>query len=170
MVSFFNEAHPLASATNEIIGDQLVAGAAVQFTITTQSMLPTIAPGDRVVARGVAPSELRIGEIAMIRDDQAWLAHRLIERRMVDGKLEFVTQGDNCLKPDGLWSYEQICGKIVELGRANRRYGLESMRARWTGAAIAFLLRHRPLGRNSPSLKINSALVRAASWSAFGPF
>ncbi len=169
MVSIY-DAPSLASAANEIIGDNLVSGAAVQFTISTRSMLPTVAPGDRVVARGVGAAEVRVGDIAMIRDGQVWLAHRLVERRRVGGKWDFVTQGDNCLKADGVWSSEQICGKIIEIRRAGKTHSLEFLRARWAGAAIAFLLRHRPERQSFPGSKINSALVRIISWVALGSF
>jgi signal peptidase I len=164
------EAPSLASAANEIVGDNLVSGATIQFTIATRSMLPTIAPGDRVIARGVGAAEVRVGEIAMIRDGQVWLAHRLVEKRRVEGRWDFVTQGDNCLKADRVWSSEQICGKIVELRRADKSHSLESLRTRRAGAAIAFLLRHRPERQSFASSKINSGLVRIMSWVAVGSF
>lgn len=161
----------LAAATNEIVGSKLESGAMIQFTIPTRSMLPSLKPGDRVFARGIRPDEPRIGDILLLRSDRYFLAHRLIERRLVDRKLAFVTQGDYGTEPDGLWSAEQICGKIVTVQRDGREQSLESTRARWLGALIALLLRWRTRTARLSStplrtiaLRIDSTLVRSAAW------
>ncbi len=166
-----NRTRVLVTATNELIGSALVPEATVQFTISTRSMLPTLAPGDRVIARGLRADEPSVGDIVMIRAGQSWLAHRLVDRCEVEAKLSFMTQGDYCLEPDALWSSEQICGKIVAVRRGAAERSLESQCAQWLGALIAVLLRWRKGSDHSPfktlTLRINSALVRIASWLAY---
>ncbi len=46
-------------------------------TVVGPSMQPTLAPGDRVLARRVDPGDVRVGQIAVIEkpgDDGAWPA------------------------------------------------------------------------------------------------
>ena len=155
----------IASAANDLIGTQLRAGNAVQFSITTRSMLPSLAPGDQIRARGIRANEPRPGDIVMIRSEPHWLAHRLIATCVVNTEIRFVTQGDNCTESDSLWSPEQICGIITNVKRQNREYCLESKRARRRGALIAQLLRRRAgWGSKKFFLRINAAAVRALVW------
>ncbi len=167
--------HTFASTTDEIIGSSLESGATILFTIPTRSMLPTLAPGDRVLVRGIRAGEAHVGDILLIRSGLYWLAHRLTERRQINGNWSFVTQGDYGVEPDRIWSSEQICGKIIRVERTGLKFSLESSRARWFGIFIAYLLRRRlkiaPVSGawNSLGLKINAALVRGAVSLARAP-
>ncbi len=162
--------HTFASTTDEIIGSSLESGATILFTIPTRSMLPTLAPGDRLLVRGIRAGEAHVGDILLIRSDLYWLAHRLIERRQINGNWSFVTQGDYGVEPDRIWSSEQIRGKITLVERRGLRHGLESRRARWLGTLIAYLLRWRskiaPVsGMWKPiALRANAVLVSCAAW------
>ncbi len=167
----------LAAGTNDLVSSKLESGATIQFTISTRSMLPTLKPGDRVLARGIRAGEPHIGDILLVRSDRYWLAHRLIDRRVIDGRLYLVTQGDYSTAPDGLWSSDQIYGKIVLLQRDGSDHSLEMPRVRWFGALIAGLLRWRSktatksLGLwKTMALRMNSALVRGAVWFGYKTF
>ncbi len=169
-----NSASAFASTASDLIGSNLRAGTTVLFTISTRSMVPTLLPGDRVMARGIRADELRIGDIVMIRSESHWLAHRFIERRVVNGESRFVTQGDNSPEPDSLWSREQICGIILAVRREETQQNLESKRARWFGALIARFLRwrseirsYRSDTRKTIAMKINAASVRGIVWLAY---
>jgi len=160
------DAPSIALAASEMIDAHLRDGTMVKFTVPTGSMLPTLAPGDRVTARALRDHEPRIGDIALIRTDQTWLAHRLIERRVVGARFFYVTQGDNCFEADALWSAEQIRAIIVSVDHNGSSANLESGRARVAGAIIASLARLRSrLGGRRPNIlsRFGGRMVRAGA-------
>ena len=169
-MNILRDTSALASATNEIIGSNFKSGASVRFTIPTKSMLPTFAPGDQVLARALRAGEPRIGDIVMIRNDRSWLAHRLIDRYIVDGQTSFVTHGDYGTETDGPWSAEQVCGIITAVERRGSRFTFESARARWFGNVIARFLCLRSRTRSTLAKKLNAALVRSAAWLGYWYF
>jgi signal peptidase len=67
-------------------------------TDLTGSMEPTISPGDVVIDEQIAPTAARVGDIVTFRDPEEQsklLTHRVVSvRRVKDGRLAFVTQGD----------------------------------------------------------------------------
>ncbi len=97
------DARTIANAANELIDARLHMGSAVQFTIPTGSMFPTLAPGDQVIVRRMCAQDLRLGDIVLIQAGGVWLAHRLIGRRVTESNIFFVTKGDNCVQHDPLW-------------------------------------------------------------------
>lgn len=136
------DATPAARSTaNELIGSSLQAGKTVRLTVPTKSMLPTLAPGDQITARAFRGEEPRVGDIALGWNGSVWLAHRLIVRRLNGNSPVYMTQGDNCVEPDTLWSDGQICARIIMVERKGKVANLESRRRELTGSAIAWLLR-----------------------------
>ena len=67
-------------------------------TDLTGSMEPTISPGDVVIDEQISPAEAQVGDIVTFRDPEQQsklLTHRVVSvRRVKDGRLAFVTQGD----------------------------------------------------------------------------
>ncbi|MBI5305266.1 MAG: hypothetical protein HY868_24255 [Chloroflexi bacterium] len=107
-------------ATNDLIGEHLRAGRDVRFTIPTASMLPLLAPGDAVIVQPLAARAVRVGDIIVHPVNHVWLAHRLIERRVIAGEDWFVTKGDNQPVEDRAWqpgSYEGVVGARARDGR-----------------------------------------------------
>jgi hypothetical protein len=127
--------------TNDLIDARLRAGGAVHFTISTWSMFPTLAPGDQVIAQRAPTVDLYPGDILLIQVGGMWLAHRLIGRRVADGRALFITKGDNALEADQVWQAAQLSGIVTAVRRNGRVLSLRSRRARWTSAALAFLSR-----------------------------
>jgi hypothetical protein len=163
----------LAHAASALVEERLDAGRAVRFTIPTASMWPTLAPGDRVLARGAQVDELRVGDIIIGKWGEDWRAHRLIERRRETGQMLFVTQGDNCGAADPAWPASQLVGVVASIRRGEREVNLQSGWARRLGAGLAFLLRRQNVAQRAPgklprraALKGLRVCVRAGAWLA----
>jgi len=122
-------ARVIAPIANEMVEARLRQGRSVQFTISTLSMSPILMPGDRVLVCGKNADELSIGDIVLARAGDAWLAHRLIARRVQNGRVFLVTQGDNAAQPDPFWSAAQVVGRVVAIQRDSRIIRLDSRRA-----------------------------------------
>ena len=129
---------PARSAAGDLVDAALRAGKTIRLAVSTQSMRPTLAPGDQVTARAVEP---RVGAIALIRSNSHWLTHRLVARRRVKDQIFWVTKGDNCTAPDDLWSTGQICAIIIAVERNGRRVDLQSRRAIAAGGCLAMISR-----------------------------
>ena len=173
-----------AGTTTELIDAHLREGSAIRFTVPTWSMYPSLAPGDGVIVRGARAAELRLGDIVVVKIGEpldgtrtAWLAHRLIARRVVDGAVSLVTKGDNCAVADAPWTEAQLCGSVVAVQRqgATQPASLLSRRARWAGMMLALLSRGQWFVRRTfrglvqrLTLKVSRALfrvgARAARW------
>jgi signal peptidase I len=126
-----------------MINARLRVGSTIRFAVSTQSMLPTLAPGDCVIVRGASAAQARVGEIVLIKTDAAWLAHRLIEQRRADEGTLLVTKGDNCPDADGLWSAGRLYGIITMVERDGQRLNLISRRARGMNVLLAHLSRRQ---------------------------
>ncbi len=168
----------LANVTDALVGARLQAGETVRFAVPTASMLPTLAPGDHVIVRRTRADELEPGDIVVVRSEgavPAWIVHRLIARRIVDGGARFVTQGDNCAAPDLVWTESRLCGMVIAAQRPNAALpiDLRSRRARVVGAWLALLSRvqgnahalPRGLARRG-ALKASRVLRRASAIAA----
>lgn len=135
------DARTIANAANELVDARLHMGSAVQFTIPTESMFPTLAPGDQVIVRRMCAQDLRLGDMVLIQAGGMWLAHRLIGQRVVNGNTLFITKGDNCVQHDPPWQAAQLVGIVAAVQHNGREVSLVSRRARNVGAILARLSR-----------------------------
>ncbi len=156
----------VANVTDELIDARLRAGDVVRFTITTASMQPTLAPGDQVSVRRARATELRAGDIVIVRPnaDAARLAHRLIARRVAEDGIRFVTKGDNGAALDPLWTESQLCGIVTAVWRQDARAptDLRSTRARWLGALLAFVSRVHARAFALPPNRLRRVLLKTS--------
>jgi hypothetical protein len=140
-----SQTNVLTDATNALIDASLRAGQAIRFTITTSSMRPILAPGDRVIVHGARLEELRCGDIVLMQSGESRIAHRLIGWRRVNGVKCLVTKGDNSWVADQACLPVYFCGIIVAVQRGERRVNLRSGWARGVNRGLALLSR----GENS---------------------
>ncbi|WP_297508600.1 signal peptidase I [Thermococcus sp.] len=105
----------------------LVAGVVVlhfvfgfqYVVILTDSMKPSINPGDLVITKPVDPSELRVGDVILyevhIGGNTYRITHRIVEIKTdPSGRYYLVTKGDNRKYADPWNVYpEQVLGKVV---------------------------------------------------------
>jgi len=155
-----NAASPAPSIVGDLVDATLRDGKTIRLSISTRSMFPTFAPGDHIIARRAEP---RIGAIALLRSGSQRLAHRLIARQCVAGKIFWLTQGDNCADAEALWSSDAICAMIIAVEKNGRVANLESGRARVLGGGIALLSRMQSwVGRSHRGIQIILGTLRRA--------
>lgn len=169
MSSFDLDQQAIARTVNGLIDDHLRAGRTFCFTLSTSSMRPELAPGDKVYVRAAPTDELRPGDIVVRRMDENLIAHRLIGRASSDRQTLFVTKGDNALMADTPWPEAQLVGVIVAVERARQRQAVRLARSTWRAAMIARLSRGQLLaGRIKPNIcrrmaiKLSRVGLRAA--------
>ncbi|HKP88146.1 MAG TPA: S24/S26 family peptidase [Blastocatellia bacterium] len=142
MGSFDLDLKAIARTTQALVYEHLRAGKTTSFVVSTSSMWPTLAPGDKVFIRAVRAGELRLGDIVIRSLAGAWIAHRLIGRAAPGNEHHLFTKGDNALSADDLWQAAQLVGAVVAVERAGqRKKSVSPARARWGGVAVALLSR-----------------------------
>ncbi len=177
MYTLIDSSRAFAETADQLIDARLRRGDTTTFAVTTRSMSPTLQPGDRLTARGARAEEARLGDILLVKTQGAWLVHRLIERRVENGALLWVTKGDNCVEPDPAWRAAQVSGVVESVERGGRRLNLTSRRARLFNVWITTVSRAQWLAwRTRPgfirriTLFCSNALLRvgtlAARWTA----
>lgn len=157
---------------NDLIGDHLRAGRSFRFTVSTSSMQPALAPGDKVLISAVLPDELRPGDIVVRKSAHAHIAHRLIGSYKSGSEIHLITKGDNALTADDAWQAAQLVGKVVAMDRAGRKTSARFTRARRRAFVIAFLSRCQlSASRTGPKIirriavRLLRAGLRVAVWT-----
>lgn len=106
--------------------------------------------GDRIVVEGVAPSDLRYGDIVVFESPLSGLVvHRLMWQVPPRGVPRAVfTKGDALAFCDRPIAVSDVVGRVVEIERGRRRRKMSPSRrcAGWIAAAVTWGLR-RDLGR-----------------------
>lgn len=132
-----------------LIRARLQSGQSMSFVVATSSMLPALAPGDRVIARGVDAEQVRVGEIAIVRRGELPLVHRVVECHRDSGGLSLITKGDNCTTADEAVPGSQLLGVVVAVERQTQALDLVSERARLANHVIALVSRCEWRAQNS---------------------
>jgi hypothetical protein len=86
------------------------------------SMFPLLRPGNVIQVEPVTSDKLRRNDVIVYREGNALVGHRLLEKRMYQGRLVLITRGDAF--PPG--SSEQIpaeknLGRVVSVGLGRKR-------------------------------------------------
>lgn len=83
------------------------------FVVSGYSMKPTLVAGDLVIIQPVTPEAVRTGDIIQFRLPGGSVVHRVVEIRRENGRLTFITQGDNNNVRDDPVTPEQVQGRVV---------------------------------------------------------
>ncbi len=113
----------LRRAAEELRQESYEQGNPLRYRIISGSMRPLIFPGDDVMVRRTAPSEITVGDII------AWkrtgspspypVAHRVIAHAFKNGRRFFRTKGDFNIRPDRpLIAEDDILGRVVAVSKA----------------------------------------------------
>lgn len=97
-----------------------LAGGANSYVVLSQSMEPTLDPGDVVVVRSVPPSAVEEDDIVTYRASgpagdagQDRLTHRVVEKRQTESGVVYRTKGDANDRPDPVpVSHDQVVGTV----------------------------------------------------------
>ncbi len=107
--------------------------------ISGRSMLPLIREGDQIlVSHGLAQAGR--GDILVFRQGNQLVAHRMLSRNTADGASQFLTKGDNVLRPDPLVPAAEILGRVLLIRRGGRELSLDTPFWRRLGWLIAIIM------------------------------
>ncbi len=82
------------------------------FVIISESMEPTINPGDAIFIKEVPQNELKENDIISFRDGDIINTHRIVRINNDNGNITYTTKGDNNKNEDRVAvSYDKIEGK-----------------------------------------------------------
>lgn len=112
-----------------LIAAQLVeelAGGRLAFRVRGTSMVPTLRPGDTVIAEPVEVHSLRRGDLVVWRDGHRYIVHRLVARSPAG---LWYTKGDNLADLDPPVPDEAIFGRVVAVKREGGYLRLDTRRA-----------------------------------------
>lgn len=117
-------------------------GRRVTVTVTSTSMEPMLRAGDRIVVEGVAPSELRYGDIVVFDSPLCGLVvHRLMWQVPPRGEPRAVfTKGDALAFCDRPIAVAGVVGRVVEVERGRKRRMMSPSRrcVGWIAAAVTW--------------------------------
>jgi len=87
------------------------------YSITTDSMEPTLSIGDIVILKKQDEDKIKQGDIITYFQKGEMITHRIIEIKTTDGKHQYITKGDNNTLEDlENIEYEQIEGvKVIKI-------------------------------------------------------
>ncbi|HLV95618.1 MAG TPA: S24/S26 family peptidase [Candidatus Acidoferrales bacterium] len=97
----------------ELAAEVLRAGCEVKFRAFGSSMIPSIWPGDLLVAEPADSSFPEPGEVALILTDRGLLAHRVVARGEDGLARSIVTRGDALAECDAVFPASAVLGVVV---------------------------------------------------------
>jgi signal peptidase I len=136
----------------ELIADLLMNGHRVKFRAPGYSMYPTILHEDVITVEPVEPSTIKVGDIALYREESSLIAHRVVKilkrsalqgpqdrsaspieaRPSTSETLQFILCGDARPACDDPVAAEQVLGKVVRIETNGREIDPYSFKARLT--------------------------------------
>lgn len=136
--------HHYQSIACDLLQAPLLAGHRVCLRVVGGSMQPIMRSGDLLWIEGVAPCQLRRGDLVAFRQGSHLITHRLVACD-ADG---WYARGDSCAQLDPRIPADQIIGRVVCIQRDGaalhmraRRWTLYNRAMGWLGWLHALLLR-----------------------------
>ncbi len=132
------------AAFAELSRDLLLAGRSVRLRARGGSMSPLVRDGDLILVRPIDADVVRVGDVVIVRDEPDRLVvHRVVRRHSGPGGPAFTVQGDQVVRPDGVFPAAQLYGRVVTIERDGRRIELDgpamgllgrlaALRSRWS--------------------------------------
>jgi hypothetical protein len=124
-----------------LVADVTRSHGRVRIMAHGTSMLPSVLPGDILIASRCVPADLVPGQIVLCYRDQQFVAHRLVGKM---GNL-FVTRGDSVCGCDLPFREDEVLGEVVLVLRDG--YPVDPSPAWWHGVGRWSLRRSTMLGR-----------------------
>ncbi len=115
-----DESLSLQSAVQELIQSRLQDGVRVHFTVTTGSMLPFLAPGDRVAVEKTEARQLIPGDVILWAALPTPIIHRVLSVDLAGSDWLIITKGDQMVKEDPVMSSASVLGIARQVERAGK--------------------------------------------------
>ena len=124
-------------------------------------MLPSLWPGDLLTIQSAAYDEIAPGDIVLVLRDDRFFIHRLVERRLGQDCLLWITRGDAMPHNDPPAAASELLGRVASIRRGNRSF-VPSRRVSPLHSALAWMLCHWDRFR-SLALRIHAAMSAGRS-------
>jgi hypothetical protein len=110
----------LLTTGTELVADVLARFGRVRFRALGTSMAPTIRSGDILDVRRCSPNQLSVGDIALVRGSNGFLAHRLVGKYGRGDGMRIVTRGDAHWRNDSPFAIADVLGRVAGVSTAAR--------------------------------------------------
>jgi signal peptidase I len=95
------------------VADLLIAQGRCRFRVSSDSMAPTLRPGDLIDLHAVAADEIVPGDLVVIKIGSTLLCHRAVDRYTAsDGQQWIVTRGDVGVGHDPPVAADDVIGRV----------------------------------------------------------
>ncbi len=142
----------------EIGKDLLNSDQQVRLKVGGYSMYPFLRKDDVITIDKGNINEIKIGDIVVFKNENRWIAHRLIKKCTKNNKKYLLTKGDTCWHTDLLFSENNFIGKVASYSRKSKQYDLNTTIFKFKGlflARLSILL--------TPMLAINLLIMNAVN-------
>ncbi|MFZ0961732.1 MAG: S24/S26 family peptidase [Terriglobia bacterium] len=138
----------------ELAAEVLRSSGRLRLRATGASMLPAIWPGDILSVRSQDAVEALPDDIVVFRREGRLVTHRVVERILRQGRIQWITRGDRVSRHDAPVSSHELLGRVTIIERGSRRFtphqSVASRLASWilcrSQIATRVVLRIRNLG------------------------
>lgn len=119
----------------------LAGGADLELVVVSDSMVPLLRTGDRVVVRPASSEDVHTGDLVLVQTPERYVLHRLISRRL------WRTAGDALVWADPPLHPSSIAGRAVRIMRNGESFELPAFPLnrlavlRWLGRALVVRVR-----------------------------
>lgn len=97
------------------LSDLLLKFGKVRLRIASRSMIPTLRPGDEILAEPTPIEALRTGDLILFKHQGQLICHRLVE--VSEGAGALLTRGDAATSAGEHVGPDQVVGKVVNIRR-----------------------------------------------------
>jgi len=104
----------------ELACEVLRSFGTLRFAATGWSMLPSVWPGETLVAERVSPSQIRVGDIVLVGREGGLCAHRIVSKVGDSESLQWITQGDALPAADPPVAGDELLGRVAYLIRGGK--------------------------------------------------
>jgi signal peptidase I len=142
-----------------LAAEMLRCRASVRLKALGTSMLPSLWPGDLLTIQGIAHDKVAPGDIVLVARDNRFFVHRLMEKRLVQDCIFWITKGDAMPQNDPPAATSELLGRVAGVRRGNRSF-VPSRRVSVFQRVLARMLCHGDRFR-SLALRIHAARLQA---------
>jgi hypothetical protein len=130
----------------QLSAELLGRGNRIRFRAHGRSMAPLVRDGDVLTVEPARLGDLRVGDIALHRIGEGQLvAHRVVARRVADGRPAVATRGDAVRGSPDLAREGDVLGRVVARERDGRVVRMHGALPRTAGRLVVAWVRLRAL-------------------------
>jgi len=119
----------------------LSLGGEIRLRALGSSMLPSVWPGDILTIEGTSCHVTVPGDIVLVLRDQRPFIHRVEEKRVCNGHLQWITRGDAVPESDPPVATSELLGKVSCIQR-NHRIFVPRRQVSTAARLLAWMLCH----------------------------